>query len=1163
MRNFKRFLAMALTMLMIVGSFSLLTSAKFEDVTDFQDEISILSELGVIKGKADGTFGFDELVTRRQAALFMARSATGKVDDAVNWQSKINNTPFTDLDPENDFYGAISYCHGNGIVVGRTKTTFDPNGNIKFKDALTMAVRALGYKTDAMDAGYPYTYYSKAISLGLDKGIEDISLETEATRGVMAKLLYNMLFATNSKGTTMASDSFGTAVKATNLVLAAVPGKKLVANFNPLPSDTSVVALIEFNADGTLNYNKAYNFKWADFAALAYGEGTEEKAIDHVGDSYYVVTINGFKSLVSVTENPSKTFTQDEAPGNGKIDGADYSLVQTWSSVFNIGTTNTGKDELIQYNTAYAAGGKIGHHLAYYGNYWYVVDVNDNILDDNGDKLLIYYENIVDKDDIVSGATEYFPFYYKIGTQYYPAYLPMDGSRYAGAATTDKFSDKPATYHSNMNGSAYTTNVNAYADTVAYDDNNDGVYDRAYFTNYIFGKYYTTDNNGDGNLEHHFTLGANGADVHVVNTSVEAFVLNNLSGKELKSGAYVLWARDAINRSFTVKKIYDDVKAGYVTGVDVINKTITFSNVSTFGLGVGTTETIKYGVAKLPGATNTNDNLTINDDGTGSNSTESLIGVHYSLIHKYVSYIVDDEHDGKVVAIFDNVNATTPLVITDIDFTSLLTFGNIRAYVIDQTGTAQIITISNINGVPLVNYNVGGALWYPGLGFGYDTINDALKAVLIDDDSQFPGLVYGAKQTNGTWVISTALNDDNIYKAGGEGQTQTKLSFYNGIAYQNYDLESTNETIPGLKFSAVGSSLVIIMREVDNDDNFFTGRYLIATGIPSNGAHLYIDSGADIYAKAGYMYIPEGKEADFGTAHWGWNLTSAYTTGLANDVIYLDELALIGASGFTYTYTGIYYSILTGKTNADIGAYITSTEMLAKDTFYEVTRSVQDGMVVINAVRELDDDDFETVYITAFSDNHVEYVDNGDNEYYRVGKSVAVYDWSDTNLKKLTPATGVCYEAMMYVGNVYSNTRVFLVTDLEYEEPVEPVPVVEYTLTLKTIELHEDTGGFWWLPGEFRCIVGYEATKNGEAVKLDPDDITFKIRYKSGIEYSPYIYDGDGNIEDVDEDSFTIKNITTDIDGVDVALETDFDFLIVVTAKLGDVTDTIIDIWNA
>ena len=55
MRNFKRFLAMAVSMLMRVSSLSLMTSAKFDVVTDFQNEIAVLSHLGVIKGKAVGT----------------------------------------------------------------------------------------------------------------------------------------------------------------------------------------------------------------------------------------------------------------------------------------------------------------------------------------------------------------------------------------------------------------------------------------------------------------------------------------------------------------------------------------------------------------------------------------------------------------------------------------------------------------------------------------------------------------------------------------------------------------------------------------------------------------------------------------------------------------------------------------------------------------------------------------------------------------------------------------------------------------------------------------------------------------------------------------------------------------------------------------------------
>jgi hypothetical protein len=1078
MRNFKRFLAMALTMLMIVGSFTLLTSAKFEDVTDFQDEITILSELGVIKGKADGTFGFDEEVTRRQTALFMARATTGKVDDALNWQSKVNNTPFTDLDPENDYYGAISYCHNNGIVKGKDTTVFAPNDSIIFKEALTMAVRALGYKGADMDAGYPWTYYSKAVSLGLDKGLENVAMDEVVTRGYMAKLLYNMMFATNSKGTTMASDSFGTAVKATNLVLAAVPGKKLVANFNPLPSDTSVVALIEFNADGTLNYNKAYNFKWADFAALAYGEGTEEKAIDHVGDSYYVVTINGFKSLVSVTENPSKTFTQDEAPGNGKIDGADYSLVQKWSSVFNIGTTESGKDELIQYNTAHVAGGNpLPGRKAYFANQWYVVNEDNNILGTDGNVLLYYFENI-DEEDIVTGAATSFPFYYKIGNLYYPAYLPMDGSRYAGAATLDQLEVKRATYASDKNAAAYTTNVNAYTDTVAYDDNNDGVYDRAYFTAYSFGQYKETDDNGNGFKEYKFTLGAQGKVIKSYGDNNNAdvdVVINNISGKELKNNSYILWAHDAVNDSITVKKIFDEIKTGYVTGIDVIKKTITFNTLTSFGLGIGSSETLKYGVAKLPGATNTNDNLTINDDpNTGDYSTESLIGINVDLFGKTVSYVVDDV-TGNIIAIAAVGTPESPLVVTSVNFNSLLTYGFVNATVIDASGNSQLITISRINNLPALSY-----AW--GTSFSTEITNVLKNGALI----------YGVKQDDGTWIVATdeyagSTLKEYTLKGGELTGSNTVLTFVNGIAYENLGVPNPGVN-PKIKtnfaFKADGSNLVVVVGLAGN-------KYTIAKGIPVNNSTLTIAAAAgktaNLQAKNGFLYIPyvEGVTVTFSS---GWNLTTAYETGTASDVIYLKALAPYGVSGFgnTYTYTSNYVSILTGASNGDIGI-ITSSKPLATGKFYEVTRTYQNGVAVLlvkgDGFDKTDTTKFKKVTITDIADNGVYYTVAGATEF-KAG-NVLVYNWSDDKgfgdqIKEMGDDVA-SYDAYYYDGDYVNGDKVYFLVTKANETTITGKAITGITLEVDGASVVNTTV----LSGSTLTVSKVSTIVNGEADDLD------------------------------------------------------------------------------
>lgn len=203
MRNFKRFLALMLTVLMVAGCFAIPTSAaasdKFDDVDQYVDAIDTLAAIGVVTGKSETTFGTDEAVQRYQAALLFARALTGKTDNAV-WQTGVNNSVFADLDenPQDLFVNAISYANNNGIVTGKSATKFAPRDGITLEQGLTMAVRALGYETAAMKASATtglWMYIDKAISLGLDAGLEDITdYKATLTRGQMAQLIYNMIF---------------------------------------------------------------------------------------------------------------------------------------------------------------------------------------------------------------------------------------------------------------------------------------------------------------------------------------------------------------------------------------------------------------------------------------------------------------------------------------------------------------------------------------------------------------------------------------------------------------------------------------------------------------------------------------------------------------------------------------------------------------------------------------------------------------------------------------------------------------------------------------------------------------------------------------------------------------------------------------------------------
>lgn len=1048
MRNFKRFLAMALTMLMLVSSLSLITSAKFEDVTDFQNEIAVLSNLGVIKGKADGTYGFDEAVTRRQTALFFARATTGKVDDAIHWQSEVNTTPFKDLDAENDFYGAISYCHNVGIVLGRSATEFAPNDNITFQEAVTMAVRALGYGGASMDAGYPWTYYSKAVSLGLDKGIEDVGLDDVVSRGVMAKLIYNAMFATNSKGSTIAADAFGSAVKTTNLVLVATKGKTLVANLSTNASD-KVAAFVEFNSDGTLNLDKVYHFNWADFAEMAYGEGAEEKAADHVGYSYNVVTVDNFKSLVTVSENPSKTFTSADYVGDGKFEDNEYTLVQKWSSVFNIGTTASGKEELIQYNTAYSAGvTKIGAGKAYYAGHWYVVDAKSNILDVNGKVLLYFYDNV--KDKIVSGATTTFPFYYELGGKYYPAYLPVDGSRYSGAATLDQYEvdNTPYTYAVDKIDKKYTSNVSAYADTVVYDDNNDGVYDRAYFTAYVFGKLKVQDDDtGDGKLDYYFHIGANGGKKYNVRGADKVI---NLTDVELKKDTtyYVLWAYDAVNETVTVKKVYDEVKYGYVVAVDVVNDTITFANNSWFGIGVGNLETIKYGVSKLPGATNTNNDLSIKDNGDGELKTEALVGVNYTLLNKYVSYIVDEENDGRIIAVLGAKDAKTPLVVTSV-VTPYNIGGNIRASVIDNTGKAQIITISRINDIPAVSY--------------------FLNFLSEDPPIKAGDVILGAKQDDGTWMV-TVTTDQELSSV----DAKTVLTFINGYGYD----EEGN-----LFIKHDDSRLVIVVAYIDNGEIKY---YEVATGIPAKDAELIIKKNDKYYIEddnKGFLYIKtKDTKSKFGT---GWNFTKVYTTGAVSDVYYISSVNSF--SGNTYYVN--YLSIINANSGSAV-VYNATGDKIEKGKFYEVTKITQGNTTEIYISKEADME--EGKILSAFT--KYSFTVDGDVEY--VGKEVKVYDWTsstknfDKEISSSSLKSDKIYKVTYYknVGAISGGKVVLLVTDIIDKDKA-------YKLTVDDVKVPVNNK---------KVVRVYTTIEDLDGIEITLDDLTFEV-----IEVIYYDTDGE------------------------------------------------------
>ena len=203
----KKILSLILAGLMTVScaAFVAADDAATEATTDpVQDyAIEFLSNYGIFKG-GEGLTNEDD-IQRYQMALFVSRISTGWVDDAQWEDGTANDSTFEDINEgaAASYLGAISYANQNGIIEGYSAKTFAPYDGITYRDALTMVVRTLGYK----GLSYPWGNIEKAVELGLTDGIDAAYTDT-LTRGEVAVIIYNAMFANTSKGVTLAKSIF-------------------------------------------------------------------------------------------------------------------------------------------------------------------------------------------------------------------------------------------------------------------------------------------------------------------------------------------------------------------------------------------------------------------------------------------------------------------------------------------------------------------------------------------------------------------------------------------------------------------------------------------------------------------------------------------------------------------------------------------------------------------------------------------------------------------------------------------------------------------------------------------------------------------------------------------------------------------------------------------
>ena len=176
-------------------------AADYPDVpntANYYQAVNELSALNVINGYDDGTFKPEENVTRAQIAKMVVTALGNTVANAAE-SAKGKDTQFTDVPGSHWAAGYVSVATtsaAQNFINGYSATTFGPEDNVTYAQAVKMLVAALGYSTLAeRDGGWPSGYLKYGISLGLSNGITGVNNDQQLNRAQVAVLIDNAIKA--------------------------------------------------------------------------------------------------------------------------------------------------------------------------------------------------------------------------------------------------------------------------------------------------------------------------------------------------------------------------------------------------------------------------------------------------------------------------------------------------------------------------------------------------------------------------------------------------------------------------------------------------------------------------------------------------------------------------------------------------------------------------------------------------------------------------------------------------------------------------------------------------------------------------------------------------------------------------------------------------------
>lgn len=192
----KRFLAAVLAALLCAGLVPS-ASAAFTDVTDPEvaQAVEVLSGLGIVSGDGTGAYYPDSGLTRSQFCKLIVLTE-GHGDSVA---SSAYKTLFSDVPASRWDAPYVNLAYSEGLVAGYGNGSFGPDDGVTVSQAVTIALRLLGYTDADIGPFWPEDYLSRAEELGLLEGISSDG-DHLLTRGEAAVLLYTLLTMDTTQG---------------------------------------------------------------------------------------------------------------------------------------------------------------------------------------------------------------------------------------------------------------------------------------------------------------------------------------------------------------------------------------------------------------------------------------------------------------------------------------------------------------------------------------------------------------------------------------------------------------------------------------------------------------------------------------------------------------------------------------------------------------------------------------------------------------------------------------------------------------------------------------------------------------------------------------------------------------------------------------------------